>query len=432
MSKLSHIKDNLWVLGGNVFNAGIGFLSFLVLAYILSVDAFGVWALYVAAFTFMEMVRAGFIHQALVKYLASTHASLVRKVIIGSSWWIGISITAVFSGIIALMGWAFSEPIAAKNFTLFFQWYPLIIWLTLPFNMGLWISHATQKYKRMVLIQLIITGGFGLFVFVNYNQKLDLFTILVAHTAVRLMASVFTLLSGWGAIKQVVYLSKRYVKKLVAFGKYSIFSLLGTNLLKSTDVFLVGIFVGPTAVALYQFPLKIIELAEVPLRSFATTAFPRIVRWVEQKKYTIATRFIQNQVIFFILLATPFCVVAAIWANFFMQLVDKTKYLASIPIFQILLIYVLFLPVDRFIGIALDSLGRPQVNTLKIMLMVIVNIIGDYWVLSTGGSLVMVACVTLANIAVGIGFGWAMVYKVLPIHRIKNLNIRHILSTSEV
>ena len=96
MAKLSQIKDNLWVLGGNVFNAGIGFLSFLLLAQILSVESFGIWLLYVAAFTFMEMVRGGFIHQALVKHLAATRHRLVKQVITGASWWIGIAITQRF------------------------------------------------------------------------------------------------------------------------------------------------------------------------------------------------------------------------------------------------------------------------------------------------------------------------------------------------
>lgn len=428
MTKLSHIKDNLWVLGGNLFNAGFGFLSFMFLAHILSVDEFGVWLLYVAAFTFMEMVRAGFIYQALVKYFASNSKGLVQKVITGSSWWIGLISTTLFSLIIALLGWAFAEPIAAKNFTLFFQWYPIVIWVTLPSNMGLWISHSRQRYVRMVIIQLIITGGFGLFILFNYNHKLDLTTILIAHTVVRLIAGIFTLIRGWDGIRYIRYVSKRYIQKLIHFGQYSLFSMLGTNLLKSTDVFLIGIFVGPAAVALYQFPLKIIELAEVPLRSFATTAFPRIAKWTEEKKYLIATQFIQKQVIVFIMLATPFCLIGMVWAEFFMVLIGKAKYAASAPVFQILLIYVIFLPIDRFIGIALDSLNRPQINTLKIGIMVVINIIGDYMVLNAGGSLVMVAGVTLVNIAIGMGFGWYKIYKTLPIHDVRQLNIKQLLS----
>ena len=432
MAKLSQIKDNLWVLGGNVFNAGIGFLSFLLLAQILSVESFGIWLLYVAAFTFMEMVRGGFIHQALVKHLAATRHRLVKQVITGASWWIGIAITAAFSGSIALLDWLFAEPIATKNFTLFFQWYPLVIWLTLPFNMGLWVTHANRQYKQMVVIQLCINGGFGLFVLWNYFQTntLDLTTVLFAHTLVRLVASLLSVLSGWAGIRQMRYLSQRYLQKLTHFGKYSIFSLLGTNLLKSTDVFLIGIFLGPKAVAIYQFPLKIIELAEVPLRSFATTAFPKMARWAEEKRYPLVTTFIQNQVILFILLVTPGCIVGIIWADFFMLLLGKAQYLASVTVFQVLLIYVIFLPIDRYIGIALDSLNRPQVNTLKIMLMVGVNILGDYWVLSTGGSLAMVATVTLANIAVGIGFGWYAIHRTLPIHQIRRIKLKQLLSIS--
>ncbi|HAS39965.1 MAG TPA: hypothetical protein DCS93_05770 [Microscillaceae bacterium] len=408
-------KDNLWVLGGNLVNAGLGFLTFMLLARLLSVEAFGEWLLYVAGFTFMEMVRAGFIHQALVKYLATARFAPLRKAILGASWWISLGTTAIFSLSLAMIGWAFEAQIAAIKMTIFFQWYPVVIWLTLPLNMGLWVSHARQQYPRMVILQLFITGGFAIFVCLNWAQSISVFTLLVVHSVVRLLASLYALLSGWSAIQFIIHLRKKYVHQLVHFGKYSLFSLLGTNMLKSTDIFLIGAFLGPAAVALYQLPLKIIELAEIPLRSFATTAFPRIAQWLAAHKYELTTRFIQNQITKFLIWMIPVWLLMQIGAGTWMKWIGGASYLDSGPIFQILLIYVLLLPADRFIGIALDSLGKPQWNTLKIALMVIVNIVGDCWVLSQGGSLALVAGVTLVNIALGIVFGSWKMRKWLPI-----------------
>lgn len=111
----------------------------------------------------------------------------------------------------------------------------------------------------------------------------------------------------------------------------------------------------------------------------------------------------------------PVWLLMQIGAGTWMKWIGGASYLDSGPIFQILLIYVLLLPADRFIGIALDSLGKPQWNTLKIALMVIVNIVGDCWVLSQGGSLALVAGVTLVNIALGIVFGSWKMRKWLPI-----------------
>lgn len=413
-------KDNLWVLGGNVFNAGLGFLTFMALARVLSVAAFGEWLLYVAGFTFMEMVRAGFIHQALVKYLATARFEPLRKVILGSSWWIGIGSTAVFSLLLASIGWVFESQIAAIKMTLFFKWYPIVMWLTLPLNMGLWVSHARQQYPKMVILQLVITGGFALFVFAGFvfsngSKSISVFTLLIVHSIVRFLASLYALLSGWSAVQFITNIRKRYLLKLVHFGKYSLFSLLGTNMLKSTDIFLIGAFLGPAAVALYQLPLKIIELAEIPLRSFATTAFPKIAQWLTAHKYEHTTRFIQNQITRFLLWMIPVWLLMQIGAGTWMKWIGGASYLSSGPIFQILLVYVLLLPADRFIGIALDSLGKPQWNTIKITLMVIINIIGDCWVLNQGGSLMLVAGVTLVNIAIGIAFGAWKMRRWLPI-----------------
>ena len=53
---------------------------------------------------------------------------------------------------------------------------------------------------------------------------------------------------------------------------------IGTSLLKGADSFIISFsaFLGPLGVALYAIPLKYIELVEIPLLSFATTAFPKL------------------------------------------------------------------------------------------------------------------------------------------------------------
>ena len=58
-------NDSFIALSTNVGNAGLGFLSFIFLAKWMHKDEFGLWLLYLAAFSFVELFRAGMIHQAL-------------------------------------------------------------------------------------------------------------------------------------------------------------------------------------------------------------------------------------------------------------------------------------------------------------------------------------------------------------------------------
>jgi hypothetical protein len=63
------------------------------------------------------------------------------------------------------------------------------------------------------------------------------------------------------------------------------------------------------------------------------------------------------------------------------------------------------------LGVALDALGKPQLNTLKVFTMVVVNVVGDLLVLSLGGSLWQIALVTVVTTFAGVLAGLYMLYR---------------------
>ena len=78
------------------------------------------------------------------------------------------------------------------------------------------------------------------------------------------------------------------------------------------------------------------------------------------------------------------------------QVVAGTDYLAAVPVIRIFVVAAFLFPVDRMIGLGLDSLGRPDVNLAKVAIMLACNVIGNIWVLTVWGSLSGVAAVTIA------------------------------------
>ena len=89
--------------------------------------------------------------------------------------------------------------------------------------------------------------------------------------------------------------------------------------------------------------------------------------------------------------------------------VGGEKYIDATPIFQIFLIYGLFLPFDRLTGIALDAIGKPKLNFYKVLIMAIVNIVGDFIALYFFKSLELVALVTVFNVLAGIVAGYILI-----------------------
>jgi hypothetical protein len=63
------------------------------------------------------------------------------------------------------------------------------------------------------------------------------------------------------------------------------------------------------------------------------------------------------------------------------------------------------MPLDRYLGIALDSLDLPHINSMKVVLMASLNVFGDWYVLSHQIGLNAVAFITVLNTLFGIFVG---------------------------
>ncbi|MEL6538119.1 MAG: lipopolysaccharide biosynthesis protein, partial [Bacteroidota bacterium] len=196
-------------------------------------------------------------------------------------------------------------------------------------------------------------------------------------------------------------------QSLLKLGKYTTLNLLGTYLLKSLDVLLLGIWLGPAAVGVYHVALKWMEVAEVFVRSFSTAALPHLAQLVHQKNFAGARTYFHRMVGYQYLLVLPLVAGMALMAPWLVQLIAGPGYPTAVPLLRCFCLATLWLPLDRFLGIALDMLGEPRKNTLKILAMVLLNGLGDVWILQTSGSLTGVALVTTANVLLGVGLGYA-------------------------
>jgi O-antigen/teichoic acid export membrane protein len=158
---------------------------------------------------------------------------------------------------------------------------------------------------------------------------------------------------------------------------------IGSSLLKGADSFIISFsaFMGPASVALYAIPLKYIEFIEIPLLSFATTAFPKLSKMSMENNKEGFKRIYYNYtgpiVYIFILIA----VISLFLNKYFILILGGQKYLTNSPgITSVLMIFILYgmlMPLDRFTGVALDSLNRPDKNFKKVLVMTAANIIGD-------------------------------------------------------
>lgn len=384
----------------------------MILARMLSVPMLGEWVLYVVSAGFIEMFRFGLNRVAIIRFLSGADEEN-RKKLIGSNWYIGLWTTIPLSALLLLILFFAGNTIRESGYYYFFAWYPLLALLNLPFNNAISLLQADQKFGAILFIRLFSNGVFFVFLVFNYfflNYGLEV--IVYFHLFVAFLTSCLTILKKWDGIKYFNYWNKETNKKIIDFGKFSTGTLIGTNLIKSADTFLLGLSpFGPEAVALYSIPLKLTELLEMPLRSFIATAFPLMSKASNQNKPEEVRNLYYVYSGSITLLFIPVCAFNFIFAPYFIWLFGGEKYMYNeicIILFRIFTIYGLLLPIDRFSGVALDSINRPKKNFYKIIVMALINIIGDLIAIYIFDSIILVAfttiLVTIAGMIIGVSY----------------------------
>jgi len=424
-------EDNFLSLLGNLTISFFGIAGFALLARTFQMDIFGEWVIFISAATFVEMFRYGIINTAIIRYLSGADKD-ERIKFIGSNGLIGIIATVLICALLYICLLVFSNSIHNSGYELFFQWYPLLALINLPMNTALVIMQADLKFGKILLIRSIESIGFFLVVAVNYFfLHMTLMELVISFLIIDGVASGVCLVMGWDGLKYIPKATKHTIKVLLNFSKYTTFTLIGTNLLRSADTFIISFSpLGTAAVALYSIPMKLTELQQIPLRSFAATAFPKLSRASMQKNVAEVKEIFYTYSGAMTYLFIGISLVTFVFADLFILILGGKQYLGTDPvtgfnaatIMRIFSVYGLLLPIDRMTGIGLDSINKPNINFLKVLSMVIANVIGDIIAIFIFKSLAMVAVASIFFTIIGIWVGFFYMNKEL------SLNYRYIFT----
>ena len=408
-------EANFLSLTGNVAIAFFGFAGFALMARTFPVDVFGQWVLYISSGTFIEMFRFGITNTAIIRYLSGAeHEDRLKYV--GSNGLIGLVATIFITLILVICHLVFPVPIKHAGYELFFTWYPLLAFVNLPFNTALVIMQADLKFGKMLLVKSLISGGFFFVLLVNYLFfKMTLVQLIWAQLLITLITSALCMMKGWDGLRHIRKATRQTNKTLLDFGKYTTFTLIGTNLLRSADTLIISLSpLGTAAVALYSIPMKLTEIQQIPLRSFVATAFPKMSRAsiqgrIEEVKSVFYTYSGAMTYLFILISLLTF-----VFAGFFVLLLGGRQYMGidpvlgvnTVTIVRIFSLYGLLLPIDRMTGIGLDSINKPAMNFIKVLIMVLANVIGDCVAVFIFKSLPMVAVASIVFTAIGVWVGY--------------------------
>ncbi|HPE56802.1 MAG TPA: hypothetical protein P5514_11350 [Bacteroidales bacterium] len=403
-------EKNIQSLSTNVFTAAINLATFLFLVRSLGQESFGLWVIFTTAGTLAALIRFGVTRRAIIHFASGSDEEIFKK-ISGS----GLLLDLIIMAIAALLSFAV-YLIGGQSlgmYFLFFKYYPLVAIVCLLWNSALTIQSAKQRFDRILLLRLIIATPFFIFVFLNlilFHYGLE--TVIHAYIASHGIASIIMLLLGWTSLSDLFNSRKTEINKILNYGKYTVLTSTGSSLLRSADALMIGMspVLGASGVALYAIPFKLVDLISIPLNAFVATASPKMSKAYISGQIQNFKRILFTYTGAVSFLFVPVVIGSAIFSRPLLTFLAGTGYenefATMTGILYTILIYGLILPFDRFTGIALDSSEMPNINALKVYVMLSLNIAGNAIAIFVYNSLVMVAAVSVLFTVAGMWIGW--------------------------
>lgn len=405
------INKHTLALASNAVMPVVGMVTVSLLARNLSEPDFGEWIFFLITFTIANFFRSGFLQTSLVKFYSGADAKRA-KTVAGSTWVLATSVTAALA-FISLLVYLFYYGNGSDSLTI--KWFGIIFFCTLPSSIALWILQAEERFDKVFILQLVGQGCFFLFVILLTIFTNPIFKyIIYAYGTGAFITSSVSIIFGWARIKTVAHKQWDCVKELTRFGKYSVASSISSYLLRGSDTFIIKfMFADPAIVGIYYLPQRLMEIIEIPLRSFIATALPAMSAALQKGDKKQATYIMKKYAGILTVLLIPVTIIAFIGANLIIDVIGGKKFAATSAanVFRIFMSFAILLPIDRFFGISLDVLNKPRINAIKIALMLAVNIAGDFLGIYLFHNLYGVALSSIFTFLAGIIYGYWMLKK---------------------
>lgn len=397
---------------GNGVGALLGVITFALLARVLYKEIFGPYLIFLAIYGIFETLRIGMVMNALVRNLAQCNSQEEEQEVVGSTLFITFFLTFLYLIVIALLYYIFKHFGLFVEYLFFFKWLMIIAVVSAPNNYATWYLNAKLKIVSMSAIRIINQLVFIGLIYFYVAKEGSIYSVLISYGLSHLVVSILALVMGWSGIQFLFKYTKKQMVEIFHFGKFSMGTLIGSNLLRSSDTFIIGsTFLGSAGVALFNVPSRILEIVEMPLRSFAVTALPQFAKLNAEKAYDALRYEFEKKagLVFFLLL--PIAIGSFIFADWIVLIIGGKGYSESAILLRFFASYMAILPLDKFAGVMLDTINKPNLNFYKVMIQLAVNIVGDFLGIMIFGNLESVAFVSTATFIAGMAFGYSQLNK---------------------
>lgn len=430
---LYKLKNPHWVnLVGNAIMSLLNMLQVAILFNYLSMDNMGVWFFFQGTIALVDTFRSGLISTAFIVSYSGAKTDRASQVA-GSAWVLSILVTLLF--LVINFGYLISSlTFSDEGLNLFLKYLGVVFVITLPSFIASCVAQAEQRFDRLLYIRSVSTGiSIALVLVLIIGGKISLMSVIYSGFIAGATTSLLTIFLGWSRLSTIWHSNKDTIKQLFRFGKFSVGTSLGSNLFRNSDTYIINFMLGPSSLAVYNLGLRLMELVEIPLRSFAATIMPPLSAAYNQNNKDHVIYLLKKYSGMLTIILIPVIVGSLMFAEVAIWIVDK-KYLSTpaANVLRVLMSFACLIPVERFMALTLDAINQPKVNMIKLIFMLAANIVGDFLGIYLFGNVYGVAFASLLPVLTGlfISYHWLQRYNkfsLIDVYKVGYLELKELI-----
>ncbi len=373
------LKSGFLILLQNMSNILFGFGGFYLLVRILDKHAFGAWTLFISTTIMIETARSGLIQNGLIRYVSHSPLEDHAHILVASATMSAVITLCCVILNVSMAGYL-SSVWHSPELALLFYVYSVAYVLSGILSQFQWIEQANLSFLGIFITTFIRQSLFFFFVLGCYFLHFNVHLIYLVY--VQILSLVASIVVQFFFVRKYLaftyQVSIAWINKLFHYGKY-VFGTSISGLLSGTiGQMMLGALLSPAAAGAYNVAVRIMNLVDIPTNTVAIMVFPQSAKR-EASGGNAAIKYLYEKSVGTILaLVIPCFLFLLLFPNFVVHFIAGSKYPETIPIVKVTVFYCFFIPFGRQFGTILDSIGKPKINFLIIVLSAVLNILLNF------------------------------------------------------
>ncbi len=364
----------MWAFASRGLPVPYAFVLILV-ARSLAPAEFGVLSVFQTHFTILFTFSDGFALQAIVKFGVEPEVHLEELVTVTTLLFIAFLGSALV--VLLLFPTFFSRLLNIPELVELIPYLAIFAIFTMP---RVILSKVLQSKFLMKQIFFVDFANFGvativLFILLTMGKIHSAGSVIHITMLSGLLSSLVAIVLTRSHLRYRISYSKRMLARISEFVRYQAAMGVVSTAQQNFDVLIVSSFTGAIGVGIYSGAKMLFRGFDVVRETMTLFVFPATSKYHSRNELGTLRTIVEKSVSFLIIALIPIAFILAVGAPVIFHTLYGFKYDASIPVFRVLLLAVLFYPIQMVFGVTMTGMGKIKEAFRMFTITLIVNVI---------------------------------------------------------